>query len=179
MHAPRDVVDFFNACLEFADGKEKIGPQIVKTAEAQYSNSRLVALFEEWNSVYPNLKLAIELLKKSSKTFLIQDIETEKLNELAYQYALQAETEVTVEDEVRRIFRMYYDQSFIHPNDVRLRLIYILYQVGAVGIKIASFNTTSWSFIDASILSFTDLTLDSKIEICPAFYRVLGVSGVE
>jgi len=171
LHAPRDVVDFFNACLEHAEGKEKIGAQIVKTAEGKYSKARLTALCEEWRSIYPNLRFAADLLKNFPKLFLISDIQKHHLDDFACAVVGNEH-----EDEFSKIMRPFFETGE-GIETVNGSLVNILYKVGLVGIKTDTFLATSWSFVDSAIIGISDLKPNSKVEICPAFYRVLGVDG--
>ncbi|MBL7543363.1 MAG: hypothetical protein JNL11_06075 [Bdellovibrionaceae bacterium] len=170
LHAPRDIVDFFNICLEHSDGKEKIGAQIIKTAEGQYSKSRFTALCEEWMGVYPTLRYTATFLKKFPKQFTIEKIEKDNL----YEFAV-AVSDSQHEDQLSESLKGYFENK-ITIDTVRFQVVNILYKVGLLGVKLETFQSTSWSFIDSAVIGISDLKTDTKIEICPAFYRVFGIT---
>lgn len=55
MLRPRDAIMFLNECIRAAEGKAKITQTMVLNAEANYSDSRLRALADEWTVDYTNL----------------------------------------------------------------------------------------------------------------------------
>ena len=50
---PRDVISFFNKCIESAEGRPKLTASTLKRAEGEYSRQRLRALGDEWHADYP------------------------------------------------------------------------------------------------------------------------------
>jgi hypothetical protein len=52
---PRELIEFFNACLANAEGKAKITKQALWDAEGRYSKYRLRSLQDEWVVEYPSL----------------------------------------------------------------------------------------------------------------------------
>jgi hypothetical protein len=171
LYAPRDVVDFFNLCIEYADGKEKIGPQIIKTAEGQYSKARIIALYEEWRAIYPNLKIAVETLKNFPKSFRLKELQKAHCDEMAFR-VLESQTP----DDFVKILNPYFENQQDLEFTVK-KIIHIFYKVGLVGVKLDTFQSTSWSFVDSAVIGISDLNSETKIEICPAFFRVLGIKS--
>ena len=76
---PRDIIQFFNACIIASDGNTFISKGNLQEAEGVYSRERLRALADEWNGLYPNLLHLAELLKRRRETFIVKDISDEEL----------------------------------------------------------------------------------------------------
>jgi hypothetical protein len=63
----------------------------------------------------------------------------------------------------------------ITRDEFRFRLAKMFYEVGMVGIKPHKGARTSWSFIERDSLRASEITIDAHLEICPVFFRVLGI----
>lgn len=68
MRRPRDLIQYFNICLEKAEGRPRISWDTIHSAEATYSDRRLKSLYEEWEDIYPNLASALEILRGLTAT---------------------------------------------------------------------------------------------------------------
>ena len=71
---PRDIIQFFNACIVQADGKSGMTPKILLEADDTYSRERLRALADEWFGLYPNLMHLVKLLREAKEVFRINDL---------------------------------------------------------------------------------------------------------
>jgi hypothetical protein len=58
---PRDAITFLNECFELASGKERLSWEDIHAAEGAYSNSRLLALRDEWKPTYPGIDQALRI----------------------------------------------------------------------------------------------------------------------
>ena len=58
---PRDAITFINECLRLNIGKDRLTWDQIHAAEISYSNSRLLALRDEWKPTYPGID---EVLRK-------------------------------------------------------------------------------------------------------------------
>ena len=170
LFTPRDVVDFFNRCIKHAEGKEKIGPEIVRTAEGEYSTARLIALYEEWASVYPNLKSATSLLKAMPKSFTLESLAQDRIEALGVTLERPEES-----DDISRLLSKYYEGG-CSIGDVRRDIAHIFYKVGMLGFKMDNFQSTVWSFRESTYVAPQEIVSLTKCEICPAFFRSLGVN---
>ncbi len=83
-HRPRDVIEFFNACIRRAEGRAIFSRDIILDAEGEYSRGRLRALAQEWFKEYPHLpECAKQFLTNRSPSFQLGDIDAEELVEWA------------------------------------------------------------------------------------------------
>ena len=78
---PRDAIQFFNACIQQADGKATITQKAIRDAEGIYSRDRLRALADEWFGLYPNLFHIVNLLKRLFPIFAIEELTKAQLEE--------------------------------------------------------------------------------------------------
>jgi hypothetical protein len=169
LFAPRDVVEFFNTCIEHADGKEKIGINIVRVAEGHYSKARLDALYEEWASVYPNLKICTQLLKSKARSFLVADLDRCVMEDIILSIDKDAAA-----DELSIAIEQHFNGK-LSEEDLKCAIALIFYKTGLIGLKMEAYEGTSWSFTSSAYIGFTDIKSSTRVEICPAFYRSLGI----
>ena len=54
-YRPRDIIMFFNSCIQKAIGSPTISLSMLREAESEYSSARLQALYDEWRTDYPDL----------------------------------------------------------------------------------------------------------------------------
>ena len=66
---PRDIIVFFNRCIERAEGSPAISATQIKEAEGTYSRDRLRSLADEWYADFPNLLRFVELSRKEIGDF--------------------------------------------------------------------------------------------------------------
>ena len=85
---PRDVIHFFNSCIDKSEGKAQFNIQVIREAEGEYSKGRLRFLFDEWYGDYPNLLTFIELLKKKPSHFSVSDFSQESLDNICFSILL-------------------------------------------------------------------------------------------
>lgn len=55
---PRDAIQFLNSIIRRSDDKSQFTAQIIRDAEAEYSESRFNAIPDEWFTDYPNFEKA-------------------------------------------------------------------------------------------------------------------------
>lgn len=170
---PRDVIAFVNECLIIAEGKAEITAQLIRDAELPYSQKRLNAIKDEWQSVHPNLNVGIEFLanKKDVLTF----------GEIAFQNAIEdiaikvTESHSKSSDEIheaaRAVFESATTSNMIHFAKL---IISILYKVGLVGIKNDQSQHYNYSYLHAATIPVHLVSDDCKIRIHPMFWRALG-----
>lgn len=70
---PRDLIIYFNMCIEKADGNPVINMTNIRQAETEYSRVRLGAVVDEWIENYPSLPAVIDLLNGRSARFSIEE----------------------------------------------------------------------------------------------------------
>lgn len=129
---------------------------------------RFRSLGDEWATDYPELLDVAELLKRRPPMFPLSDISADQLDG----YCLK-EVETGYSSGLYDHFRSYYDNS-ISVEELRARVIGVFYEVGLVGLKLDRSGPISWSFLDRDVLRVAEVTPDTRVAICPMFYRVLG-----
>ncbi len=170
---PRDLVEFFNFCIEAAIDSPEVTATAVRIAEGKYSESRFRSLADEWIGDYPTLlECASRILKNKKPTFLVKDINLIEIENLCFDLA------------IRRYSRMdllYSKALDVSEGNMKLEnfrsdLLQVFYKTGLIGLKITSQHGVAWSFKTEEPIRSAEITEDSRIHICPVFFRVLGIS---
>jgi hypothetical protein len=78
---PRDIIAFINKCLENSEGKNKVTQRVIRKSESDYSRVRLQALTDEWESAFPALNIAFEVIAKQGHGFKAVGIRSKKIIE--------------------------------------------------------------------------------------------------
>jgi hypothetical protein len=172
MYRPRDMIVFFNACIDQAADKPEITAKMIVNAEVDYSQRRLDSLRDEWGAAYPELLDCAELLKKRPPRFPAKAIALEAVNEkaLALATAHRAEKGELTASAVNVV-----DEK-IPGAEFRNRLIGVFYRIGLVGLKLETYTSDSWSFLHSPAVSDAQINDDSTVAIYPMFYRALGTN---
>lgn len=171
MYRPRDVVVFFNCCIEQAIESPEISPKKFRSAEAEYSRLRFRSLADEWYGDYPNLLRFVESLKKKPPSFTVADIGIAELEDQCLGLVADAEAP---DGELKRCATKVVAGE-LDGARMRVRLVKVWYEVGLVGLKTETFGSTSWSFRDRYVMPEAEIADTTRVEIAPIFYRVLGV----
>ena len=170
---PRDIIDFFNNCINMAEGKSRLAADTVKRAEGVYSNHRLRALRDEWYADYPALLDFVDILKKRPHSFSLNQVEDNQLAELC----LNSLINYSNEDEygiLRQQARNVVDM-LVPVKHFKQSLFMIFYKIGLVGLKIQSFQTASWIDEPTEIVSPSELDENTSVVVHPTYRRVLGI----
>lgn len=171
MYRPRDIIQFANCCLEQSIDKPEITLHGVSKAEKNYSALRFRSLGDEWISDYPKLLEASKILKKRPRTFLVKDILDETIIDLSVELV---DDELRSSDLLGKMASGVWNEK-TSPSDFRLKLVQVFYNTGLVGIKTSPKERISWSF-HHELVSTADISEETRVHICPMFYRTLGVS---
>lgn len=169
---PRDVIQFFNTCIQQADGKPEISQKAIRDAEGVYSRERLRALADEWYGLYPNLFHLVDLLKRRPQVFEIEDISKSELeyNGLGLLVTGQAAPGFDLE-----IMEKFCNEQMT-VEDYRLDVVLIFYKVGLIGLKTDRGSTLSWSDGRGISVSKSELSNQTRIQVHKTFWRCLGIS---
>jgi hypothetical protein len=168
LHRPRDIIQFCNCCIELATDRPEITAQNVRDAESQYSTLRFRSLGDEWAVDYPELLEVAGLLKRRAALFPVSDILADQLDGFCVK-----DIEGGYTGRLSEHFRNYYDGA-IALEELRARVVGVFYEVGLVGLKVDVSKPVSWSFADRDVLRAAEIVADTRVAICPMFYRVLG-----
>lgn len=170
MLRPRDVILFFNQCIERAADKPRISVQMVRDAEGEYSRLRLRSLFQEWHSDYPNMNACVQLLKNRPPVFGIVDIEPSSVTELCLRFEI---SEPTRQDVISTSMHTVFEGG-MSPEEFVKEAVEMFYRVGLVGLKLSSGDSTAWSIHGRRSISSAEITAETRVSIHPCFWRVLG-----
>ena len=171
MYRPRDLIEFVNCCVGLAVGRSSVTIANVRDAEAEYSAFRFRSLGDEWISDFPDLLSFAGVLKRKPAQFGVAELPLSEIEELSIA-VVRPESEMT--GPLRRWVMELFNEK-LTAREFRLRLAKVFYRVGLVGIRPARGVATSWVFRDRGVLREAEITEEARLEICPMFYRVLGI----
>lgn len=176
MNRPRELIEFFNNCIERCDDKPTITKNVLSDAETTYSKNRFRSLQDEWFGDYPYLlDLASPLLSKMPASFYAQELNSSRLESIVIDYIAQHEGSG---DMLTHMLIRYYETK-LPVDELLAEILRVFYDVGLVGIKTTSFDSVHWSYTDSTPLSTTSIGSRSKVSIHPTFFRVLGTQPHE
>lgn len=170
LYRPRDVIAFFNQCMEEAQGKARISQEVLLKAESSYSLDRLRALADEWSSDY---RLLVELcfcMKHFPSHFVQGDIEGELVERL-FELLTKPEAQRAMDDELLQKL-----SSAIAAGDNSSALssyFRAMYRVGVVGVKPSEGIGVHWSFRGQELVHVSE---DARHHVHPIFHRVLSIA---
>jgi hypothetical protein len=174
MYRPRDLIVFFNYCIEQALDKPEITAQMILNAEGEYSLKRLRSLYDEWFAELPELEQCIDILKRRPAHFHLNDMPIHLVEDLALKLAVKEET---ARSNKRISAKACLAVDKLMPMaDFLAYLISVFYRTGLVGIKIEISTSPRWSFRHEPQIEPGTIRADAVVHICPVFWRALGVN---
>ena len=166
---PRDVIEFFNACINKSIDQPRVSTERLKEAEGEYSRDRLRSLADEWSGDYPNLAFFVAgLMKKRPRKFRVGSFTDEE----CLAFCDQAGRQTLREDDLQRAVWNMAESGGWEP--FRREVMYVFYLVGIVGLKVESYEATSWA-VDGRAVSRPEIDDRTKVEVHPCFWRALGI----
>lgn len=168
---PRDVIDFFNKCIKYADGKTKFNREILRKAEDEYSHERLRALNDEWLENFGNLHCAYGFLKGINDGFKFDEIKS-----IAEDYFLTVignnevlKLNIELQRKFKEFGENYETVKLLKP------LLVLFYEVGLLGIKLSSENKKEYVYDSYSAYEESDINSSVKFYIHPMFHKALRI----
>jgi hypothetical protein len=168
---PRELIEFFNDCIEQAESCPSINKKMLLTAEGEYSKNRLRSLQDEWIADYPTLIEHAFLLRKRPKYFLLGDLNDSELQDFCLDYAVKY-PELT---DALSLQTKNTSEGLISPFSFVAFIFHVFYRTGIVGLKSESFETTQWSYKGPSTIAANTIDTKTKVQIHPTIWRVLGI----
>ncbi len=170
LYRPRDIIVFFNACIQQAVDHPKITTTMLKKAEAEYSDRRYRSLGDEWHSDYPDLLTLAKILRGMPPSFLVKDITDAMIEETCLQIA------VSDSAPPGRLHAscVAVANGNASPNTLRTNIAAVFYHVGLVGLKLEVHTSFYWSFRRDTRISSAEISDSTSVQINPTFFRVLG-----
>ena len=173
---PRDVISFFNKCIEAADGKTRLNVDILKHAEGEYSRHRLRALADEWHADYPGLLDFTDVLKKLPKSFSLSQVGYEDIANLCLKSAIEHPEEHGILREMARKVA----HSLVPVEDFKRMLFMVFYRVGLIGLKLETFESTSWvDEVGGQGVSPSEIDDSTRVVVHTTYQRALGIKTVK
>jgi len=169
MMRPRDLILFFNECLEKAEGRAQLTQQMIREAEAQYSHKRLRSLADEWVGDYPNLIFFSGLLRKRNRQFLLNSITREEIGEFCLNFAC---SNFSGTDALSEAGDLFIDNQ--GRDDFLAVVFQVFHRIGIVGLKVRSYEPVMWVGAKRRTISRSEIDHETRISIHPAYWRALG-----
>jgi hypothetical protein len=172
MYRPRDLIVFFNICIDQALDRPDITAQMILHAEGEYSQKRLRSLYDEWHAEFPELEAAVGILKGRPCRFTVESIAQGDIQDLCLRIA----TNNTSDKATIYQLSLKVAEGRGTAVDFLNCLMGVFYRIGIVGLKIETSTAPSWTFRHASSVPSAAIRDDTSVFICPVFWRALGVS---
>ena len=175
MMRPRDIIMFFNECIEQAADRRKISLAAFREAEGTYSRNRLISLTDEWAADYPNLKHFTPILRSRKSIFLATEMTRQDIETICLKFCIDhpnSEKDDILSIAAKELINVPADHDYF-----RKAVLQVFHRTGLIGIKLETFETVRWATLGSSV-SKLEISDGSKISIHPMFWRVFGVRGV-
>lgn len=171
LRRPRELIEFFNFCIEKSEEHPTISKTHLFAAEQDYSKYRLRSLQDEWYADYPYLIEFSYILRKKPKHFRISDISTQEIQEFCLQYVIDHSDKT---DRLSTLSRQYIELDMSETNFISI-LFNIFYRTGIVGLKTEAYSSPQWSYDGPSTMPHLPIDNTTFVYIHPAFWKVLGI----
>lgn len=169
---PRDLIKFFNYCIELAENQSLITAQNIRSAEGRYSMDRLDALYAEWAMDYPNLRAFTRLLRGRMPFFTIADITDAECLELSTDELLH--NGELFEDPLKKALGAY--NQTLDVTWFKREVFQAFHHVGLVGLKVSNAQRHMYAVDGDGSISAAEIAEDTKVAIHPCYHRALGVN---
>ncbi|GAB3826318.1 hypothetical protein GCM10028821_08210 [Hymenobacter jeollabukensis] len=166
---PRDVIAFFNKCMEKSNGQSTITRETLSLAEPEYSRERLEAVEDEWMENFGSIIPLCAFLRGKGPMFRFKDL---KENDM------EATLLASSPDKNNALFKIQNDY-IIGSVDFSMavkQILCILYRVGVLGAKLSSSESTMFTQSSTKTLEPTDITDEAKFYVHMMFYAALKIT---
>lgn len=168
---PRDVISFFNKCIEVAEGKPQLNVDTLKRAEGEYSRQRLRALGDEWYANYTGLLDFADILKNRPSSFSLRHVRDEDIADLCLRSAIDHPKEHgTLREHARNV-----TEDLVSVKDFKRTLFMVFYNVGLIGLKLESFESASWVDEVGQSVSPSEIDDGTHVVVHTTYRRALGI----
>ena len=173
---PRDAIMFVNFCFKEAQDKTEITNSIIKLAEKNYSIDRLESIKDEWSAEHPFLNQYVRFLHQKSSSFKLSLVPKEDFELLALELS---DSPPNIADAAIKS-AIDYSKSSYPKNESYLaqfikNVFYILYKVGAVGIKVDGTSSVRWAQDRTQDLTVESILNTSIIYTHKMLWRSLAI----
>ena len=172
LYRPRDLIVFFNICMEMAEDKPDISAATISRAELIYSERRLRSLYDEWQTEHPDLHACAGLLRRRPYEFALSAIDDEAINDLCLGLA----TKDGGPDSATKRLAKEVAEGKAKAEAFRAHVASLFYKVGLIGLKLGTGLSWVWSFRHQETIDAMEIPPEVKAQICPMFYRALSAT---
>ena len=169
---PRDVISFFNKCIEAAEGRPRLSVDSLKRAEGEYSRQRLKSLGDEWHGDYPGLLDFMDLLKNRPSSFSLGQVSYGGVVDLCLTSAIEHPNGLGILREHARNV----SEGLVNPNDFKRTLFMVFYRIGLIGLKLETFESASWVNELGQGVSPSEIGDTTGIVVHTTYWRALGIN---
>lgn len=170
---PRDVISFFNKCIEAAEGKARLSVDALKRAEGEYSRQRLRALGDEWHADFQGLLDFTDILKERAPSFAVRQVTYNDIAEICLNSAIEHPDEPgPLREHARNVAEGLED-----VNHFKRTLFMIFYRIGLVGLKLETFESASWVDELGQVVSPSEIDENTHVVVHPTYQRALGIKA--
>jgi hypothetical protein len=170
---PRDLIEFFNSCLDRATGRPALTREMILKAEAVYSKNRMRSLQDEWIAEYPSLVDFTALLKQQPRVFRLGSMQRGAVEEFCLTYAIS----YMVRQDLLSVHAKAVADGVMSYEAFLCTLFHVFYLTGIVGLKRETFEGYEWAHEATSTIVADTINLDSGVSVHPMFHRVLGIKS--
>lgn len=175
---PRDAIIFINECLIEAQGKTQISGEIIKAAEKTYSSNRLESLTYEWSVEHPQLNKYMEILYHKNQNFKVSTITNDELETLIVKIQNgNPQEKESLACLANKYIETVYPASEKVMKDFKNNLLYTLYKIGVIGIKVDGTSSVKWVHDRTQDLTPERIEVTSVIYIHKMLHRALAINS--
>lgn len=168
---PRDVISFFNKCIEEAEGRPRLSADTLRRAEGEYSRQRLRALGDEWYADYPGLLDFTDILKKRPPSFTLNQVLYNEISELCLRSVIDhPEDSGVLREHARNVV-----EGLVDVDSFKRTLFMVFYRIGLIGLKLETFEKASWVDELGQGVSPSEIDESTGIVVHTTYRRALGV----
>jgi len=170
---PRDIIDYINTAGASCIGKEKISIKVLQDVEDFYSRGRLKALYDEWRDNYPELNIITKIVRDFPPRFNISLWSESDLIDIF------ADSQIKkggwIDTQCQKFQEDYASNPRLALDKCIRKFVKLLFEVGALGVKISEGGTTRYCHTGGPLLSDVELDGDPQVVIHPMFHQALGI----
>lgn len=170
-YKPREVLDFFNFCIQEGNGKSKFTWSILTSAEERFSTKRFDALRDEWYENHGDLSVLTKFLIKGFSRFTIGDVHDKAST--YFQEAILNEETTKLSLKIQKWFEIFGNNY--QPVPIIKKVLHLLYSVGFLGIKSDPTSKPKYVYETYNPISVEDITKKTVFYIHPMYRKSMRV----
>jgi hypothetical protein len=174
MLRPRDILSYFNLLFERCSGKSKITLKDIRSVEFDYSKDRRQALVDEWREHVPCVDDVLSFLgnRKLSANFRIGAVGSDLVDQFAIDLCIKyPDCDSAILKYAKAHFEDHSENSRVN---FLLKLISLLYRIGALGLRTQENSSPQFSFISKPSISVDELSANTQCIVHPMLWQNLG-----